>query len=117
MKPTFIEFFSEYLVHHCLERSGRITEAEEHDKGFKTPAIRDEGRFPFVTFLDPDIVISPANVELRENLRVFDLIYEFRDQGEGVTILHGQGVELPVILDRSKVTRLLLDEEEGGRDW
>src|SRR3984957_17523116 len=117
VKPPFIEFFLEYLVHHCLERGRGIAKTKEHNEGFKASAIRDEGCFPFIAFLDPNIVISPADVEFGEDSRVLDLVYEFRDQGEGITVLHGQGIEFPVILDRSEVTRLLFDEEEGGRDW
>src|ERR1700722_19099092 len=89
VKPTFIEFLPEYLVHHCLERCRGVAKAEEHNKGLKTSAIRDEGHFPFIALLDPNVVISPANVELGEDFRVLDLVYEFRDQGEGITVLHG----------------------------
>src|SRR3984957_17950899 len=117
MEPTLIEFLSEYLVHHCLERSRRVAKTEEHDKGFKTTAVRDEGCLPLISLLDPVVVISPANVELGEDFRVLDLVYEFRDQGKRITILHGQGIEFPIVLYRSEVARLLFDEEERGRNW
>src|ERR1700722_1729760 len=117
VKPSFIEFLSEYLVHHCLERGRRVAKAEEHDEGFETSAVRDEGCFPFIAFLDPNIVISPANVEFGEDFRVLDLVYEFGDQRKRITVLHGQGIEFPIVLDGSEVTRLLFDEEEGGRYW
>src|ERR1700722_19434542 len=116
MKPSFVEFFPEYFVHHCLERGWRIAEAEEHDEGFKTSTIRNEGCFPLISFFDPNIVISPTNVEFGEDVRILDLVYEFGDQRKGVTILHGQGIEFPVVLDRSEITRFLFDEEEGGGD-
>src|ERR1700722_4301594 len=88
-KPAFIELLSEYLIHHCLERGRRVTETEEHDEGFKTSAVRDEGRFPFIAFLDPHVVISPANVKFGDPFRVVDLVYELGDQGERITVLHG----------------------------
>ncbi|OSX62445.1 hypothetical protein POSPLADRAFT_1122462, partial [Postia placenta MAD-698-R-SB12] len=49
----------EDLVHHCLESCGRIGEAEEHYQGFVQSPVSHEGRFPFITGLDLDIVVSP----------------------------------------------------------
>src|ERR1700722_18175685 len=77
MEPSFVEFLSEDLVHHRLECGRRVTKAKEHDKGFETTAICDEGRFPLIALFDPNIVISPANIELGEDLRVLDFVYEF----------------------------------------
>jgi len=116
MEPTFIELFPENLVHHYLEHGWWVTKTEEYDKGFEASTIRDESGLPFIALFDPDIVIPPVYVQLGEYFRVLDLVYEFRDQGEGISVLHSQSIEFPIILDRSKVTWLLFDKEEGGRD-
>ncbi|PFH45510.1 hypothetical protein AMATHDRAFT_159151, partial [Amanita thiersii Skay4041] len=47
--PTFSNFVSEYVVHHCLKGCWRST-------------ICPEGCFPFVALFDPDIVIPPSDI-------------------------------------------------------
>ena len=51
-----------------MERSRGIGETEEHDFRFVQSAVCDEGGFPFVTFLNADVVVSPADVKLIEIL-------------------------------------------------
>src|SRR5712692_1417536 len=48
----------EELIHHGLECCRRVGKTKEHHQGFKHPFIHLEGSFPFVTFLDSNIVIS-----------------------------------------------------------
>jgi hypothetical protein len=54
------------MVHHHLERRGGVSEAKEHNGGFKQAFMREEGRFPFIAWFDTDVVVSPAYVELSE---------------------------------------------------
>jgi len=54
----------EDVVHHCLEGGGTVHEAEEHDKGLIQAAVGLEGGLPFVSFLYPDIVEAPSDVQL-----------------------------------------------------
>ena len=58
----------EDFIHHSLKHSRGIAESKEHDSGFIGSSVADECGFPFVTFLDPNIVVSPPKVYLREVL-------------------------------------------------
>ena len=117
VKPALVEFLTENLIHHCLEYGQWIAKSEEHDKWFKAALICDKGSFPFIAFLDLNIIVSPVYNEFGKDLCILDLINEFGDQREGITVLYGQGIEFPIVLNRSEITQLLFDEEEGGRNW
>jgi len=56
----------EDLVHHCLEGRGAVCQAKVHHEGFKQATIRVEGCLPFITILDVDIVVSPADIQLHK---------------------------------------------------
>ena len=71
---------SEDCIHYGLEGHWGVGQAEEHDSGFIKALICDESHFPLVACLDMDIVITPPNVELREEGRSFHLIDEFWDE-------------------------------------
>ena len=66
----------EDFVHHSLERGGGVAESKEHDSGFVGSSVTDEHCFPFVTFLNPYIIVSPSNVYLHEVLRSLELVNE-----------------------------------------
>ena len=67
---------SENLVHHGLERSRGVAESEEHDSGFIGSSVADERGFPFVSFFDLYVVVSPSKVYLCEVLRSLELVDE-----------------------------------------
>ncbi|PFH44814.1 hypothetical protein AMATHDRAFT_166212 [Amanita thiersii Skay4041] len=69
--PTLGDFSSEYVVHHSL----KFGQSEEHYQRFKEAPISPECGFPLVTVLDPDIVISPANVHLRKIFCLGQFVY------------------------------------------
>ena len=56
------------VIHHCLEGSWGVSEAEEHDSWFIEAVACFEGSFVFVTLLDADIVIPPANIQFSINV-------------------------------------------------
>ena len=68
---------------------------------------------PFVTFMDADIVVSPAYIEFGEVFRAFKLMDEVVNNGEGVAIFSCDSVQCPVVLYETKLAILFLDEE----DW
>ena len=72
---------TEDVVHHVLECRRRVRETEEHDRGFEEAAIGNESRLPLVAFLDADVVEAPTHVHLGEDLGVFDLVNDVRDEG------------------------------------
>ena len=57
-EPTSIELFDEDIVHHVLERCGRVAESEEHYSGLKEAIFCNEGSERFVSFCNPDVVVS-----------------------------------------------------------
>ncbi|KAG5349048.1 hypothetical protein C0989_006393, partial [Termitomyces sp. Mn162] len=102
----------EDIVHHCLEGSQAIGESKEHDKRFKQSLVGLEGGLLFVSLLDAHIVIAPLDIQFSEVLCTPEVIDEFRDEGEGVVVLHGHGIKNPVVLDQSEQAILLFDEED-----
>ena len=101
------------VVHECRERARQVRQPEEHDCWFEQAAIGSERCLPFVTSLDMDVVVTPPNVECREDRRILESIHEFRNQWERVPILHRDLVETAVVLNGTQTAVLLLDKEEG----
>ena len=66
LEPLFSDHVREDMIHEGLKYGGCIAEAKEHDSGFVETEESDESCLPLVRLLDPNIVISPANVELGE---------------------------------------------------
>ena len=66
---AFVDQFAKDEVHHGLERSGGVREAEEHDHGFKEAVIRFESSFPLVPVSNAYIIVSPSDIQLREECR------------------------------------------------
>ena len=116
--------FTEAYIYHSLEGGGHIAESEEHDKGFKKTLIGDEYSFPFVSFLNPNIVESPMNVNDCEVLGrlEFGILKDFRKERERVTNSNGMCVKVAIVLNRLKPWiliwcisfRHLWCKEEGG---
>ena len=69
------------MIHKGLEYRRCITKTKEHYYGFIKTKGSDEGCFPLIRFLDPNVVVSPSNVELSEINRVLHIINEFRNKG------------------------------------
>ncbi|KAF9802967.1 hypothetical protein IEO21_09776 [Rhodonia placenta] len=67
----------EDLVHHCLEGCRGIGEAKEHHQGFVQFPVSYKGSLPLITGFDPDIVVSPSDVELHEERSAAELVYHF----------------------------------------
>jgi len=67
------------VVHHCLEGGGTVHEAEEHDKGLIQAAVGPKGGFPLVSFLYPDVVEAPLDVQLCEILGSAEFRNQFRN--------------------------------------
>jgi hypothetical protein len=88
----------EDLIHHCLEGHGAVCQTKVHHKGSKYAMVHVESCLPFVTLLDVDIVVSPADVQLHKlscSLKAVDqVIYK----GEWVPILVGYHVEHAIVL-------------------
>ena len=63
-----------------------------------------------------NVVVSPSDVELGEDLGIFHLVDEVLDQWERVSVLDSVGVDISIVLAGSEGVRgvLLIDKEEGA---
>ena len=105
----------EDFVHHSLEHSQGVAESKEHDSGFIESLVANEHSFPFVSFLDSYVIVSPPKVYLHEVLRSLELVDELRDKREGVVISYCMLVQVLVVLNHPLSSVLLWHEEYGRR--
>lgn len=103
----------ENSVHHGLEGCRGVHQTKEHDSWFVETMIGLECSFPLISFLDADVVVSPAEVNFGENTGPFELVDEFGNEGKGILVLDSAFVEFTVVLYRAQSTVLLLDKEKG----
>ena len=61
------------MVHHGLKCCRGVRETEEHYVRFIQPIFGFEGCFVLISVFDPNVIVSPAYVEFRENVGVLDL--------------------------------------------
>ena len=80
-----------------LECSGSVGETKGHNKIFIKAVAGVECSLPFVIFLDADIVISSAEVDLQINLHLMKLVKHIIDECDWVMVLHGDLIEALVI--------------------
>jgi len=99
-----------------LEGGGTVGHSKEHHKGFEEATISTEGCLPFVSGLDSYVIETPSDVKLCEVLGSAELGDEFGDEGEGVPVLDGYGVQYAIVLDQPEQTILLFNEEYWGCD-
>ena len=77
----------------------------------------NESSHPLVPIFNMDIVISPMDVELGENLCPLEFINEVRDEWEGVCIMDCVFVNIVIVLTGAETTVLLFNKEERGCLW
>jgi len=99
-----------------LEGGGTVGYSEEYHKGFKEAVISIEGCLPFVSGLDTYVIETPSDIKLCEVLGSAELGDELGDEGEGIPILHGYGIQRAIVLDQPERTILLFNEEHRGCD-
>src|SRR5712672_3260826 len=117
-KMAFIDKVGEDGVHKGLESRGCVTKTEGHDEWLEEAERALEGCFPFVTFADTDVIVTPADIELCEVMRSLELIDEFRNKRKRSGILDGNIVKGTIVLDRMKgATASFGDKEERYGKW
>jgi len=99
-----------------LEGGGTVGHSEEHHERFEEAAIGMEGCLPFVSGLDMYIIETPSDVKFCEVLGSVELGDKFGDEGEGVSVLDGYGVQRAIVLDQLERTILLFNKEHRGCD-
>ncbi|KIO01583.1 hypothetical protein M404DRAFT_149811 [Pisolithus tinctorius Marx 270] len=92
---------TEDVIHHVLEGRQRVAETEVHDY--------DKGSLPLVSFLHVNIVVSPSEIHLSEELTPLELIDELGDKRERVCILDCMFVEVTVSHTKGVVDMVTAD--------
>ena len=75
-EPSLGNHIAEGVVHETLEGGGGVGEPEEHHCRFEQSLVSNNGRFPLVTVFDSYVVVSPSDVELREDFGISQFVYE-----------------------------------------
>ena len=91
------------VIHHVLEGGGGVVQPERHDFPFITPSGRSEGSLPFVSRLDPNVVVTGSNIQFGKAGTTLPLVDELWDEREGVRVFNRDGVEFSVITLGAKV--------------
>ena len=58
----------EDVIHHGLKCCGGVAQAKKHHSQFIQPAVGGKCSFPFVTFLNPNVIEAPLEVQPSEPL-------------------------------------------------
>ena len=69
--------------------------------------------FPFITFLDSDIIVSPLEIHFGEHLSPFELIDKLENERKGVVIFNHVLVQIVIVLYHTLFPILFGYEEHG----
>jgi hypothetical protein len=109
---AFIDKVGKDGVHKGLEGRRCIAKTEGHDKWFKEAERAFEGCFPFITFSNTDIIVTPVDIKLCEVVRTLEFIDEFGDKGKRSGILDCNIIEGVIVLDGTKGASSSFGDEE-----
>ena len=89
------------IVHHCLERCWRIGESEIHDRRFEKSISGFKRCLLFISFANTYVIIPPSNVKFCVYVCVAEITDKIHNQGKGILISNGEGIDFSVVLYRS----------------
>jgi len=92
-----IKIFVESLIHKSLGSGGSVSKPEGHDKEFKQPVSSSKRGFPFVAFLDTDLVKTGSEVKACEVFATPDLIESFFNPRQGGAVLDRNVIEGSIV--------------------
>ncbi|SRR5258708_7822493 len=110
--PSLCDLPMEDHVHHHLEGGWGVGESEEHNCWLEEPLRSEECHFPFVSFLNVDIVIFPAYVEFSEEGATGEAVNSLGNEWGNVMVFPGPSVDGAVVLNWMEFTVFLFDKEE-----
>jgi len=105
---------SKDVIHHSLEGSRTVGHSKEHHERFEEATVGAEGHLPFISRLDTYIIEIPLDVKFCEVLSSTELGDKFGDEGEGISVLNGYGIQHTIVLDQPEQTIFLFNEEHKG---
>jgi hypothetical protein len=86
-EPSLSHLFTKDGVHHHLECGREVGEAKKYHRGFEKSFWSEEGCLPFIPWFDSNIVVSPVDIELREEGAATKAVNSLWDQGRDIAIL------------------------------
>ena len=107
----------EQVVHHGLKGRRAVGKSEIHHQWFVESAVCPESSFPFIAFLDSDIVVSPSDIELGEEFGSPETMDQIVYERKWVTILFCDFIESLVVLYEAESAIFLFNKKYGGSDW
>src|SRR6266545_3950753 len=113
-QPVLNKLLRKDVIHHCLKCFRRICNTKEHHKRFKRSFTTSKCHFPFVSFLDTDIVITPTNIHLNITIVFRKIIDQFINARKWISIAYCLGVKIMIVLYGVKVSIFFWNKEEGG---
>ena len=75
--------------------------------------VADEGSFPFVSFFDAYVVVTPPKIYFGEVLRALEFVNELRDERERIVVPNCVFIQIVIVLYHLLPTVLLGDKEYG----
>jgi hypothetical protein len=97
-----------------LEGGQHVGEAKRHHEELEEALVGAEGRLFDVQRVHLHLMVAGAKVELGEECCAVQLIQQFLDHGDWELILHGGGVQRPVIDAKALGVVALLDQQHQG---
>ena len=73
-----------------------------------------EGGLPFITILDPDIVISPAEIHVGEQFSSLQFLGQLPDKRERVVVFDRMFIKIAIVLYHPFLSILFRDKEHRG---
>ena len=99
-------------VHHHLEGGWRVGEPKKHNCWFKESFRGKECCLSFISFLDTDVVVSPAYVELSEEGTASEAVNSLGNEWGDIVVLLGPMIDRTVVLNWMEFSILLFDKKE-----
>jgi len=81
-----------------LKGGGGVSKSKEHHLRFEQASAGGECGLPFISSFDANVVVTPSDVKLSENMSLMKTIDNVRGERKGVVIFDSKIVELPIVL-------------------
>jgi hypothetical protein len=111
---TFVKEGAENVLNQGLECGGSIGKTKWHDLVLKVAVASAERGLLNVIFMDPDLVVARTEIDLGEDLGAMELVGEVINEGDGESVLDGDGIQGTIINAHAEFAALLLDEDHRG---
>ena len=102
-------------IHHSLEGGQRIGQSERHYEEFIMPFMCSKCRLLHISRFDMQLMISRAQVQLREDLSTMKLVQQFVNCWNWKTIFNSDSIESYIINTKFPRSIFLFYQQDRGR--